>query len=145
MKSNGHIQGHFDHTMFVKHFLDGLISMLIVYVDDIVLTWDYAEEFPRVKEFLAREFEIKDLGRDTYFLGMEVASSKQGIIVSQRKYVLDLLKETCMLECKSAETPKDYTAKFGSNKDSAPIQKGRYQRLAGKLIYLSHIRLDITF
>ena len=145
MKSNGYIQGQSDHTMFVKHSLEGLISVLIVYVDDIVLTGDYSEEFPRVKEFLTREFEIKDLGKLTYFLGMEVARSKQGIAVSQRKYVLDLLKETCMLGCKPAETPMDYTTNFCSNKDSAPVDKGRYQRLVGKLIYLSHTRPDIAF
>ena len=40
------------------------------------------------------EFEIKDLGNLTHFLGMEVARSKEGIFVSQRKYTIDLLKET---------------------------------------------------
>jgi len=75
---------------------------------------------------MAREFEIKNLGKLTYFLGMEVARFKQGITVSQRKYVLDLFKETSMLGCKLAETPIDYTTKLGSNKDSASVENGRY-------------------
>ncbi|RVX20745.1 Retrovirus-related Pol polyprotein from transposon TNT 1-94 [Vitis vinifera] len=54
-----------------------------------------------------KEFEIKDLGNLKYFLGMEIARSKKGIAVSQRKYVLDLLNETGMLGCKPAETPMD--------------------------------------
>ena len=76
---------------------------------------------------------------------MEVSRSRKGISVSQRKYVLDLLKETGMLGCKPAETPMDSSTKLGANKDSVPVDKGRYQRLVGKLIYLSHTRPDIGF
>ena len=50
------------------------------------------------------EFEKKELGKLKYFLGIEVARSKEGIFVSQQKYVLDLLKESGMLGCKSIDT-----------------------------------------
>ena len=73
--------------------------ILIVYVDDIVLTGNHEEEIRRLKGLLSREFEIKDLGLLRYFLGMEVARSSKGISVSQRKYVLDLLRETSMSGC----------------------------------------------
>ncbi|RVX10055.1 Retrovirus-related Pol polyprotein from transposon RE1 [Vitis vinifera] len=92
-----------------------------------------------------KEFEIKDLGNLKYFLGMEIARSKKGIAVSQRKYVLNLLNETGMLGCKPAETPMDTTVKLEESDGSAPVDKGRYQRLVGKLIYLSHTRPDIGF
>ena len=98
-----------------------------------------------LKEVLAREFEIKDLGTLKYFLGMEVARSKKGIVVSQRKYILDLLKETGMLGCKPADTPMESTYKIGLKEDSPPVDTGRYQQLVGKLIYLSHTRPDIGF
>ena len=65
-----------------------------MYVDDIVLTGDNMEEMERLKKYLAAEFEIKDLGALKYFLGIELARSKCGIFISQRKYVLDLLEET---------------------------------------------------
>ncbi|RVW87791.1 hypothetical protein CK203_043949 [Vitis vinifera] len=68
-----------------------------------------------------------------------------GIAVSQRKYVLDLLKETGMLGCKPAGTPIDYTTKLGTIKEVLPMDKGRYQRLVGKLIYLSHIKNGTMF
>ncbi|RVW55393.1 Retrovirus-related Pol polyprotein from transposon RE1 [Vitis vinifera] len=92
-----------------------------------------------------KEFEIKDLGNLKYFLGMEIARSKKGIAVSQHKYVLDLLNETGMLGCKPTETPMDTTVKLEESDGSAPVDKGRYQRLVGKLIYLSHTRPDIGF
>ncbi|RVW97919.1 Retrovirus-related Pol polyprotein from transposon TNT 1-94 [Vitis vinifera] len=98
-----------------------------------------------LKKLLTKEFEIKDLGNLKYFLGMEIARSKKGIAVSQRKYVLDLLNETGMLGCKPAETPMDTTVKLEESDGSAPVDKGRYQRLVGKLIYLSHTRPDIGF
>ncbi|RVW12470.1 Retrovirus-related Pol polyprotein from transposon RE1 [Vitis vinifera] len=76
---------------------------------------------------------------------MEVARSRKGIIVSQRKYILDLLKETGMLGCKPIDTLMDSQQKLGIEKESTPVDRGRYQRLVGRLIYLSHTRPDIGF
>ncbi|RVX03304.1 Retrovirus-related Pol polyprotein from transposon RE1 [Vitis vinifera] len=88
---------------------------------------------------------MKNLGGLQYFLGIEVARSKQGIFLSQRKYVLDILIEVGMLECKSVDTPIVQNHRLGEYSDQAPMDKGRYQRLVGKLIYLSHTRLDIAY
>ncbi|XP_038890649.1 uncharacterized mitochondrial protein AtMg00810-like [Benincasa hispida] len=94
---------------------------------------------------MADEFEIKDLGTLRYFLGMEVARSVEGILVSQRKYTLDLLKETGMTECKPADTPVKSNLNLIESADDVPVNKERYQRLVGKLIYLSHTRPDISY
>lgn len=140
----GYMQAHTDHTLFYRH-KDGKSTILIVYVDDIILTGNDTMEMKRLKTRLASEFEIKDLGSLRYFLGMEVARNKKGISVTQRKYVLDLLKETGMLGSKPVDTPMDSTTKLGDKKDGTPVDTGRYQRLVGKLIYLSHTRPDIAF
>jgi hypothetical protein len=79
----GYSQCQADHTLFVKTSPEKEIAILIVYVDDIILTGDYEEELVRLKKLLAKEFEIKDLGYLKYFLGMEVARSRKGIYVSQ--------------------------------------------------------------
>ncbi|RVW78877.1 Retrovirus-related Pol polyprotein from transposon RE1 [Vitis vinifera] len=92
----------------------------------------------KLKKYLSEEFEVKDLGNLKYFLGMEVARSRKGIVVSQRKYILDILKETGMLGCKPIDTPMDSQKKLGIEKESKPVDRGRYQRLVGRLIYLSH-------
>ena len=76
---------------------------------------------------------------------MEIARSKMDIVVSQCKYALDLLKEIGMFGYKPVDTPMKYTTKQGIVKRSAPVDKRRYQRLVGKLIYLAHIRPDIAF
>ncbi|KAK2997364.1 hypothetical protein RJ639_025480 [Escallonia herrerae] len=127
-----------------RHSTDGKIAILIVYVDDIILTRDDIAEMEQLKQCLASEFEIKDLGSLKFFLRMEIARSRKGIAVSQRKYVLDLLKETGMSGCRPVETPIDPNQKLGDNKGD-PVNTSRYQFLVGKLIYLSHTRPDIAF
>ncbi|RVW34515.1 Retrovirus-related Pol polyprotein from transposon RE1 [Vitis vinifera] len=141
----GYKQGQANHTLFVKKSHAGKMAILIVYVDDIILSGNDMEELQKLKKYLSEEFEVKDLGNLKYFLGMEVARSRKGIVVSQRKYILDLLKETGMLGCKPIDTPMDSQKKLGIEKESTPVDKGRYQRLVGRLIYLSHTRPDIGF
>lgn len=71
----------------------------------MIITGNEKEEISKLQEHLSTEFEMKIFGRLKYFLGMEVARSRQSIFLSQRKYVLDLLDETGMLECKPVDTP----------------------------------------
>ncbi|XP_034214900.1 uncharacterized mitochondrial protein AtMg00810-like [Prunus dulcis] len=108
MKNFGYTQSNSDHIIFVKR--DGRrLTALIVYVDDIVETENDTGEQLKLQKYLSQEFEMKDLGYLKYFLGIEVARSKNGIFLSQMKYVMDLLTETGMLECKLADTPVDIT------------------------------------
>nr|CAN61071.1 hypothetical protein VITISV_006592 [Vitis vinifera] len=145
VKRFGYSQCQSDHTLFVKRTIEERIVIIIVYVDDIILIGDHVEEIGKLKSFLTHEFEIKDLGNLKYFLGMEIARSKIGVVVFQRKYVLDLLKETGMLGCKPANIPMDYTTKIGTIKGSDPVDKRRYQRFVEKPIYLSRTRPNIAF
>ena len=109
-----------------------------------ILTRDYDQEKVTLKNLLAKEFEIEDLGDLKYFPRMEVSWSTEGICISQRKYILDLLEETSMLGCKPLDIPMDSNVKLGLDQDNSSVDKG-YQRLIGKLIYLSHTRSNIRF
>ncbi|CAH9105932.1 unnamed protein product, partial [Cuscuta epithymum] len=133
VKKRGYTQAQSDHTLFYKHSAEGKVAVLIVYVDDIVLTGDDQGELAALKNFLAQQFEIKDLGNLKYFLGMEVARSQKGIMICQRKYVLDLLKETGLLGCKPVSTPIDPNQKFGRTGKEEVVDKTKYQQLVGKL------------
>ena len=92
IKKQGYVQAQTDDTVFYKH-KESKITILIMYVDDIIFTGDDVEEMTRVKKGLASEFEMKDLEKLRYFLGMEVARNKTRISITQRKYILDLLQE----------------------------------------------------
>ena len=121
------------------------MTTLIVYVDGMIITGDDTEEISRLQEQLEARFEIKDLGGIRFFLGIEVARSQRRIFLSQRKYVLDLLAEVGLLDCKPTDTPIVHNHKLSQHTNQVPTDKGRYKRLVGKLIYLSHTRPDIAY
>lgn len=131
MKKYGFKQGNSDHTLFYKKE-EGKITVLIIYVDDMVITWDDLAEIKKLEENLAQEFEMKNLGGLKYFMGIEVTRSKQGIILSQRKYILDLLAEVGLLDYKLVDTPVAQNTKLGEFPDQIPKNKNRYQMIGGK-------------
>lgn len=76
---------------------------------------------------------------------MEITRSKEGIFVTQRKYTFDLLKKTGLLGCKAAETPTKLNLKLQHARIEDVVNIDQFQRLVGRLIYLSHTRPDIAF
>nr|GEX90799.1 putative ribonuclease H-like domain-containing protein [Tanacetum cinerariifolium] len=88
---------------------------------------------------------MKDLERLKYFLGIEVLRSQHGIFICQKKYILDLLVETGMIDCKPAETPMIVNQKLYIDDEAKTIDNDRYKRMVGKLISLSHTRPDIAY
>jgi hypothetical protein len=104
---------------------------LIVYVDNIMLNVNDNEEIQRLKNYLASEFKIKDLGNLKYFLGIELSRSRHGIFLSQLKYVFDLLNETRMLGCKTIDNPVEQNKKLKERDKSTLMDKGRYQWFTG--------------
>ena len=126
MKRYGYFQSNSDHTLFLKRRGE-LVTCLIIYVDDMIITGSDKEEIVALKDRLFREFEMKDLGELKYFLRIEVLRSKQGIFISQRKYILDLLTETGLMDCKPADTPivANHGLQIKEGADSA--DQGQYQ------------------
>jgi Reverse transcriptase (RNA-dependent DNA polymerase) len=80
----------------------------------MIITSDDEDEIARLKVRLGKEFEVNDLGYLRYFFGIEVARGSKGIVLSQRKYVLVLLKETDMLGYKPASTSIDQKSKLSA-------------------------------
>lgn len=79
----------------------------------MVVTGNDPDELKALHHYLSEEFLMKDLGPLKYFLGIEVSRSKFGIVLSQRKYMTDLLKETGMFFCQPATTPLEEALKLG--------------------------------
>ena len=80
-----------------------------------------------------------------YFLGFEVAHQKYSVLLSQRKYAMDLLEETGFLGCKSTNTPIETIVDLWFDDSRTLYDPRRYKRLIRKLIYLTVTRQDITF
>ncbi|XP_050119969.1 uncharacterized mitochondrial protein AtMg00810-like [Malus sylvestris] len=105
---------------------------------------DNMSEINALKQYLNNKFAIKDLGTLKYFLGIEMAHSHKGFFLNQRKYVMDLLHEAKMTDCKPARTPLDSNLKLKTHGDPVP-NLSYYQRMVGKLIYLTITRPDISY
>ncbi|XP_057730454.1 uncharacterized mitochondrial protein AtMg00810-like [Arachis stenosperma] len=133
-----------DHSLFTKITASG-ITIILVYVDDLVLTGDDISEINRIKGILHDKFKIKDIGDLKFFLGMEVARSAKGIHLCQRKYALDILEDFGFLDCKPVSTPMDYHAKLSSENGTLLSDFTNYRQLVGRLMYLANTRPDISY
>ncbi|XP_070031131.1 uncharacterized mitochondrial protein AtMg00810-like [Nicotiana tomentosiformis] len=136
-----------NHSVFYRHSSYGKCIFLIIYVDDIVITGDDHESIIQLKQHLSSQFQTKDMGKLKYFLSIEVAQSGNGngIVISQRKYALDILEDTGMLNCKLVDSPMNPNTKLVPGQGKPLKDPGRYRRLVGKLNYLTITRPDISF
>jgi len=99
----------------------------------------------RIISALQQEFAMKDLGALHHFLGMQVQRSGDGLLLSQRQYMLDILEHAGMTECKPCSTPVDTNPKVAAA-DGAPVSDATdFRILAGALQYLTFTRPDIAY
>lgn len=131
----GFKQSMHDHCLFILNTASCFL-VLLVYVDDILLTGDSETKIKKVKQFLDCKFTIKDLEHAKYFLGLEMVRFVNGLYVHKRKYVLDLLQETVLIGCKPALTSLLKGVKFFSNQGELLAYAQQYMRLNGRMLYL---------
>ena len=81
-------------------------------MDDIVITGNDQDGIHKLKQHLFSHFQIKDLRKLKYFLVIEAAQSNSDVVISQKKYTLDTLKDIGMLDCKFIDTPMNLNVKL---------------------------------
>jgi len=119
-------------------------TLLLLYVDDMLITGDDAEHVSLIKRHLSQQFQMTDLGPLSYFLGIEVLHSQKGYYISQSKYIQDLLVRSGLTDNKIAATPMDLHLQLRPN-DGTPLQDpARYRHIVGSLVYLTVTRPDIA-
>ncbi|XP_075102891.1 uncharacterized protein LOC142177593 [Nicotiana tabacum] len=104
-------QSQLDHSLFIKRTSEKVIIVL-VYVDDMAIIGDNLKLIVETKTILQQTFKMKDLGDMKYFLGIEFTRSKKGVLMHQRKYVLELISEVGLSAAKPAITPLDTNIKL---------------------------------
>eukprot|EP00253_Pinus_taeda_P020355 PITA_20355 len=133
-----------DNTVYTKKVGNSLI-ILVLYVDDLILTGSDPNLIKHVKSSLKKKFEMTDLGHLHYFLGLQVLQSKEGISLSQSKYACDILRHFHMEDCKPAPSPFQSGVKLSVSCTSPEVDATLYRQLVGKLLYLTHTRPDLSF
>ncbi|KAM6566340.1 hypothetical protein CsatA_025468 [Cannabis sativa] len=140
----GFQQSQADYTLFTKGNNDTFIALL-VYVDDIVITGPNLDVLQQLQDSLHDKFKLKALGTLRYFLGFEIARTKESLFLSQRKYTLQLLEDTGYIGSKPAKAPMDPRQKLDDQQGVLLDTPSNYRQLIGKLLYLTLSRPDITY
>ncbi|XP_058222244.1 uncharacterized mitochondrial protein AtMg00810-like [Rhododendron vialii] len=142
--SDGFTQSQADHSLFTRQ-TGSIILVVLVYVDDLLVTGNDLLSIRRLQEFLSSKFQLKNLGKLKYFVGIEVARSAKGIFINQRKYVLDILADAGQSGCCPASSPMEQHLKLSTDFGDPISDPSSYRWLIGRLIYLTISRPDITF
>lgn len=109
-------------------------AIVLVYVDDLILTRDFEEEILLTKNNLSVRFQIKELEQLNHFLGLEVDYNEEGICLQQKKYSKDLLKKFGLLNCKLISTPMKHNAKMCAHEGKYLENVMMCRQLVGNLI-----------
>ncbi|XP_074373494.1 uncharacterized protein LOC141713822 [Apium graveolens] len=116
-----------------------------VYVDDILVVKNDHNEITTIKAYLDDVFNIKDLDKLHYFLGLEFAEFPTGMIVSQRKFTMDLLSEFDCVQSTHVITPLYPAVKLLPDQGVLLLNSSDYRRLIGKLNFLTNTRPYLSF
>nr|XP_016516232.1 PREDICTED: uncharacterized mitochondrial protein AtMg00810-like [Nicotiana tabacum] len=120
-----------DYSLFSKRTSSSTI-FVAVYVDYVIITGTDSVEIANLKAFFDKQFRIKDLGRVHYFLGLEVLYKLNGVLISQRKFALDLLKEYDCFAYSSLSSSLDPSLKLKANEGTLLPDPTQYRKLVGK-------------
>ncbi|KAL8135551.1 hypothetical protein AgCh_010260 [Apium graveolens] len=140
----GYTQSKNDYSLFIKKQAD-LITIVAVYVDDIILTGNDNHNINNLKVHLDKVFNIKDLGFLSYFLGLEIGYLSTGISLTQKKFTTKLLQAAGITDSKSVVTPLPLHLKLQADEGDLYHDPSHYRCLVGKLNFLTHTRPDLSF
>ena len=141
---NGFSRCHSYNTIYTKKVGKSFI-ILVIYVDDLILTSSDPKHINHVKSSLKNKFEMTDLGHLHYFLSLQVLQSKEGITLSQCKCACDILRQFHMEDCKPAPSPFQSRVKLSVTYTTPEVDATLYHQLVGKLMYLTHSRPNLSF
>uniref|UniRef100_A0A2N9F9Q0 Integrase catalytic domain-containing protein n=1 Tax=Fagus sylvatica TaxID=28930 RepID=A0A2N9F9Q0_FAGSY len=144
ISQHGFSASSYDSALFFRRSDHG-ITLLLLYVDDMIITGDDVQGIQDLKRFLGQHFEMKDLGPLSYFLGLEVSSSSDGYYLTQAKYTSDLISRAGITDSKIVDTPIEYNNRLNTH-DGEPLPDATlYRQLVGSLVYLTVTRPDISY
>ena len=124
--------------------VDGKLLIIILYVDDIILT-DDEQLIIYCKEDLVREFEMKDMGLLHYFLGLEIWQWDGELFFSQGKYAKEILSKFHMERCKPMDAPLPINWRKEDATSGEVVDATIYKKLVGSLMYLVNTRPNICY
>ncbi|GJZ04007.1 putative ribonuclease H-like domain-containing protein, partial [Tanacetum coccineum] len=141
---NGFQRGTIDQTLFIRKH-KGEFLLVQVYVDDIIFGSSNPKLCREFEALMHDKFKMSAMGELSFFLGLQVLQKKDGIFLSQDKYVGDILKKFGFSDLRSANTPMDRENPWGKDGTGKDVDLHLYRSMIGSLMYLTASRQDIIF
>jgi transposase InsO family protein len=142
LQQAGFRKGSADNNLYIK-VSQGNILLIEVYVDDIIFGSDDDRLSQKFAKDMQNEFEMSLLGELSFFLGLQIRQSNQGIFISQTKYIREMLKRFGMEDCKPVITPMQTSCKLSKDDDSKSTDQRQYRSMIGSLLYVTTSRPDV--
>ena len=139
-----YIASHYDSVLFLRRTDKGTI-LLLLYVDDMIITDDDLSSIQELKDFLSRQFEMKNLGHLNYFLDLEITHSIDGLYITQVKYAFELLSRAGLIDSKIVDTPVELNAHLTPSGGKPLSNPSLYRRLFGSLVYFTITHPNISY
>ena len=133
-----------DPNVYIQYY-DGHLIIIVLYFDDLLITGSTVASISAIKTTLHNAFEMSDLGLLKQFLGLEIEKNYDGIMVTNSKYISDLLFNFNMDECRPAPFPFLLGINLEEGKSTPPMDCTIYRRLIGSLLYLTRSQPDICY
>lgn len=144
LEEMGFIRCPYEHAVYTKQ--EGKETLIIsVYVDDLLVTGTSMMLIEEFKKKMSSCFEMSDLGKLNYYLGMEVDQGKEYIELKQTGYAKKILERAGMLQCNATKYPMDPKDQIHKDEQGIAVDSTRYKSMVGGLRYLVHTRPDIAY
>ncbi|GKF87105.1 putative ribonuclease H-like domain-containing protein, partial [Tanacetum coccineum] len=141
---NGFERGKIDKTLFIRS-QRGDIFLVQVYIDDIIFGSTNKKLCIAFEKLMHEKFQMSSMGELTFFLGLQVEQKKDGIFISQDKYVGEILKKFGFTDVKTASTPMETQKPLLKDEDGEEVDVHMYRSMIGSLMYLTSSRPNIMF
>ena len=135
---------HKEPSVYRKE-IGGKLLVVAVYVDDLFVTGTCMKAINEFKREMANTFEMSDLGKLSYYLGIEVTQHDGGITLNQNRYALKILEEAGMKDCNPVAIPMESGLKLEKSEQEKEIDATGYRKIIGCFRYLLHTRPDMSY
>lgn len=135
-KKEGFQKSGYDHTLFFKK-TDDKCLVVSLYVDDLIFTGDDEGLCAEFKSSMQKEFEMTNMGKMKFFLGIEVHQGSDGIHIGQKKYGNEVLERFNMCDCNSVKNPI-VPGTVISREGNSGVDATLYKQLVGRLLDVYH-------
>lgn len=140
----GFIKCPHEHTVYIRH--EGNESLIVgVYVDDILVTRTKLVNIEKFKKEMSDEFDMSNLGKLSYYLGIEVRHERGYIELNQAAYARKILDKAGMTNCNSVRYPMEPKVKIHKDESGKAVNPSEFKSIVEGLRYLVHTRPDIAY